>query len=104
MTFDAECEFPARIETQDPEVLRLMLTAQTLTEQVGGVFDPERFITCEHEDQAPTLMRFKEQTLKVCCKHAKAILRLSPDGKPFRPAAEKSRQTSGGYSTAELAG
>ena len=51
-----------------------------------------------------TLVRLKEQTLIVCCKHAKTIVRLSPDDKTSRLAAGKSQQVSGGYSSAELAG
>ena len=60
MTFDADCKFPALLKARDPGVWSLLLTAQTVTEQVGGVFHPVEFGVCEYEDQAPTLVRIKK--------------------------------------------
>ena len=93
MTFDADCKFPALLKARDPGVWSLLLTAQTVTEQVTGVFHPEKFGLCDYEDQAPTLVRLKKQSLIVCCKHAKTIVRLSPDDNSSRPAANKHAKT-----------
>jgi len=91
MTFDAECEFPALMKDHDPGVLRLLRTAQALTERVGSVFDPEKCGMCEHEAQAPTRVRFQERILTVCCKHAKIIVSLSPDDNSSRWVVEGER-------------
>ena len=61
MTFDTECKFPGLIKARDPGVLSLMLTAQTLTEQLGNTLNPEAFGMCEYEDQAVTLAHLNEQ-------------------------------------------
>ena len=93
MTFDADCEFPALLKARDPGVWSLLLTAQTVTEQVGGNFRPEEFGVCEYEDQAPTLVRLQKRSFIGCCKHAKTIVRLSPDDNSSRPAANKHAKT-----------
>ena len=104
MASNADCGFPALLEKHDPGVLRLLLLAsQSVTEKMGGTFDPGKFGVCEYEGQAPTLARLNERSLTVCRKHADTIQRVSTADKASQPVG-KPQQVSGGYSITELAG